>query len=282
MKRLLLLLAVLLLVGCGAPPVPDAWVSATTLLVRPCVPSASAACPDIDTLPFAAGVWLAGEGRESRRHRCTEWARISYQVADEERHGWVCGAYLQPTPPTVDAIEDRVREHLATGQTDRLTNDVLMLAGLTSPSPFEAVLATGTVAAGQVRWAREVVVATDAEALALTDQEVPLDREDDAWIARAQGWAGLAAGRPLSEGPPVLWRRWSDPAGGGGFVLLQRASGGNLHRFAGAWTAASGGTMDVVIVARIWEKDALQRALERVPDHLRRDASPATWTGTDG
>lgn len=273
------MVALLLLVGCARPPNPDAWVAATTLLVRPCVPSSSSVCLEVDALPFAAGVQLAGETRQSRRHRCTDWTRISYLAGEQLRTGWVCASFLQPTPPTVASIQERSREHLARGDGAQLVNDVLMLAGLCAPSAFEAALATSAAAADQVRWARGAT--TLGEAVALAGQQHP-GEADEAWWAAARGWILETSGQQLPSQQPLLWRRWTDPDGGGGFVMLQRSSRGNLFRFAGDWSRASGQVIDLRIVADAWEKDALQRAIDRVPGHLRRRSSPAIWTGEDG
>ncbi len=275
MRRLFLV--VLLLAGCGPSEfVPNAWVDATTLSVRGCAPSTSNACAVIHSLPYAQGVLTTGTLREGGRYGCSRWIRVEYPLDGQaDGHGWVCARYLMEVRPTVEDVRGQVERHLAARQADALTNSTLKLAEATDPATFEAILAVGTAAATQVSWAREQV-GGDGTSVLLA-QTLPTGAGEDAWIERARGWAVEASGLPFA-GSPVLWRRWSGPDEGG-FVLMLNTSDGVLHRVGGRWSAGTG-PVDVDILVDVEEKAALERALERVPAHLRRDASPAVWTGS--
>lgn len=278
MRRLVVVVA--LLAACSASPTDyDAWVNATTLKVRPCVPDNDNACHYTALLPFGVGVQLTGETR-TRRTGCATWHGIEFIEEDgTEGHGFACATFLLDSPPTPASIKERLREHRSDPNSEEPMYDALMLAGLTDPAPFEAVLATGVAAARQVRWARGAVVnVTPGPGVISTVASLPPD-DEEGLLAWAQGQAGQLVEGGLS-GPPSLWRHWIGPHGEGRFVLLQVTRAGYLVRFAGTWTPGDG-SASIAIVADSFDKKALQRTLDRVPGHLRRDASPATWTGTD-
>lgn len=299
--------ACFLLSACPREPVPDAWVGATTLNVRPCVPDHGSPCDGIAELPFGTAVSRTGRTAGGAARGCTEWAEIRFTPAGEDApgRGWTCEGFLVDAAPTEADVRARAAGHLADGRQESLPNDVLMLAELTAPDPFPASVAVGTSAAALVLWAREILKTPPPQAITVEDVNL-CHIEGGDWVGEPESafdsdclpssdlceehppiclaWATAErAGFDAEDEGPLIWRSWDGPGGAGGFVLLDRTTDGHVFRLAGAWTATEHSpSVDLRAVAQLWEKSALLRILERAPDGLRTDASPAAWEGPHG